>query len=401
MTTTIVSSAAQLLVAARLARGGDQILLAPGSYGTLTLSNVHPLGGGSLVIGSVDPGRAAIFDSVKIVNSDHITLQSVGVQHILAANEPLYSQAIAVTKSSWIAFAGISVSGSLNGSSFDDGNGIGFSVVDHVSVVNSTFRQLRVGMTFTTASDVVVAGNTITEAREGIDMQNVHGVLLERNYLTNMQPNYAAGDHPDNFQISTGYNGAASSDVTFRDNVMIQGNSGFIGGIFIRSEAVAAGVRHSNITISNNYYEGTYRNAITVANTDGVVATNNTVLSGPKDGLAASINILDVHGAMVANNISPLLLGSAANAGVTYAGNVAVWDAKTKTGIDVAAIFDVRDAGSSDLGQLSPIAASATGLSGAGFHANGPAGYLAGPVDAMLAPYQSLFGHLVTLAPIA
>ena len=239
---------------------------------------------------------------------------------------------------------------------------------------------------------------SLARGRAHID---VHGALLERNFLTNMQPNYAAGDHPDDFQISTGAAGAGSSDVTFRDNVMIQGNSGFIGGIFIRSEALALGVRHSNITITNNFYEGTYRNAMMVSDVDGIAVTGNTVLNAPKDGLSASINIYDVHGGVVANNISPMLLGDANNAGLAYAGNVAMWDPKTKLGLDPAAIFEARNAGSIDLARLSPIAGTAADLAGAGFHATGTAGYLTGGVDVMLAHSQGLFGHLAALPPIA
>ncbi len=380
-----VSNATQLLAAARLAKSGDTILLASGDYGIVNLSGLRPTG--LVTIKSANPNAEASFYKLGVTNSSNILLQDINVSHPIKPGDAVVS-ALTVNKSDNITLVGLNVSGSLDGNSFNDGAGLILTDSHHVTVLDSTFRQLNVAVTISRASDLIFAGNTVTEAREGMNVQQATHALFERNYITNMQPNYAAGDHPDMFQVQSGNGAGASSDLIFRSNVMIEGTSGPIGGIFIRSENVGNGVRQSNIVIENNFYQGTYRHAISVSNSDNVVIDNNTVLASDKTGVQPAIITFDDRKVLISDNIATLILDdrSQPSTGISLSNNVAVWNTQSKSGLAVSALF-AGTAGGLDLGRLDPLAGSIADKAGAGFHAVTGIGNLAGSVAAQLATY--------------
>ncbi len=360
-----VSSAFQLVAAAKMAGAGDTILLASGDYGAVSLANLHP--GGMVTIRSADVAHEANFYSVGINVSNNLTLRDVTVSHPLNPGDSLSVAAVTINRSSNVTIANVQISGSLDGSSFNDGNGIVATSSDHLTIVGSSFRQLHTGIIAARVTDLVIAQNTVTEAREGFNVSDIHQALFDRNYATNMQPNYAAGDHPDAFQVSTGGGAAPSSDLTFTNNVMIEGTSGPVGGIFIKSES---GVLHSHINIANNYYVGTYRDAIAVSKASDVRITGNTVLDSSKAGNSAAIIVGDLHSAVISGDIAPLFMTrtDSVSSGVVWQNNIDVWDAKTKVGIQAALLVASPQSGNIDFSGLGALAGGAAERAGAGYH---------------------------------
>ena len=236
--------------------------------------------------------------------------------------------------------------------------------------------------------DFLFAGNTVTEVREGVSISSLSRGIFERNYMADWQANYAAGEHPDMFQVHSGGTAAASSDLIFRNNVMLPGANP-VGGIFIGSEAVGRGERHENILIENNYYEGAYRHAISVGNSDDVIIRNNSVLMGKHTGLVPAINLTDIHGGLVERNITPLLLESRTlkNSGLTITNNVDLWDSQQKTGVSVSEVFSGVRSSEIDFSNFNVMSSSSVARTGAGFAAVAEIGNLSGSVAAQMAAW--------------
>ena len=397
--TTLVSNATQLLAAAGKAMSGDTILLAAGNYGDVSLSYLKPTG--MVTIKSADPDNDAVFKTIKLTNVTNLTIEDIDIRNPIAPGADM-KPGLAINKSTNIVISGMDLSGSLNGNSFDDAHGAIIVGSSHVSILDSTFRQTRAAVVFNRDDNIIFAGNSITEGREGVNIGEVNHGLFERNYLTNMQPNYLGGDHPDNFQVQSGGPNGASNDLAFRNNVMIEGTSGFIGGIYVHSEKNDIGVRHTNISIENNYYQSTYRHGISVSNTDGLVISGNTVLNSARIGVDAAIMVADVKGALIDRNIAPLLIDRQdfPSTGVTWRNNIDVWDARTKVGIAQSALFAPIGTGEIDFAALGTLAGGAGARIGAGFHSVTGIGNLTGNLAAQIAAYVPQFDHSFATHPL-
>ena len=387
--TVTVSTSAQLSAAARVAKAGDTILLAAGNFGDTVLSHVNPTG--VITIKSADPNNDAVFRSLRLTRVSNIVFEDFDVARPIAAGGNTNDAAIQVNGGTNITFSGIDVRGSMNGSAFDDGHGISIPSGSHISILDSTFTQLRTAV-IVRGQDFLFAGNTITQVREGVSISSMTRGVFEQNYFGDFQANYAAKEHPDMFQVHSGGTATASSELIFRDNVMRPG-AGPVGGIFIASEGLARGERHENILIENNFYEGAYRHAISVSNVDDVTVRNNTVRMGDFKGLVPAIMFADIKGGVVENNISTLMLEHRLHksSGLTYANNVDLWDPKFKKGVLASEIFANPGDGDIDFSNLNTIAGSAAGRAGAGFAAVAEIGNLSGSAAAQMAAWLQTY----------
>ena len=391
--TVTVSTAAQLLSAAKAAKAGDTILLAPVNFGDVSLPNVNPAG--AITIKSANPGNDAVFRTLSIFNSSNIIIEDIDISRPLAPGASQTSYAVNVGRASNITFIGIDVSGSMNNDARDDGLGMSLSG-SRISVLDSTFTQLRMAVA-ASGEDFLFAGNTMTQVREGMQMRAMTRALVQGNYAADFQADYDKKEHPDVFQLHSGGGAKASTDIIYRDNIMLPGANGPVGGIFIQSEAYKASGksedRHENIVIENNYYEGNYTHAITVGNTDNIAIKNNTILAGINVGRIPGININDSNTVLIEKNITPAILEHRLqpNTNVIFRDNVDVWDAKSKKGILASDLFQKVDDGDLDFGSFSPVVTSSAAIAGAGFRAVADIGNLSGTSAAQLAAWLPSF----------
>ncbi len=390
--TTTVANAAQFLAATRLAKGGDTILLAPGDYGALRLSGFNPVG--TVTIKSADAANHASAYSVVFTGSRNIVFQDIDIKHPLKPGDPLSTTAFFVDKSSNIAIVGMHMTGSLNGNSFDDGNGLVVHATQGFSLLDSTFNQLKTAVSLSSSTDIIIAGNEVTGSREGVNTAGVTRALYEYNYLHDMQGDYAAGDHPGNFQVQNGVT-EASHDLTYRNNILVQGTGGIIGGIFIRSENIDTRGPNTNIRIENNYYQGTFGHGISVSDTVGVIIKGNTVINSDKSGVDTAIRIANDKNVVIADNIGQAFIEhpQKPSSNVSYSNNIDVWEAKAKVGVDVNTLL-ARQTGAINFDLLAPIAGSSAAQHGVGFRPVANIGHIAGTSDALLAQYAPIMDHL-------
>lgn len=397
-TTTTVTDAASLLRALRAARGGETILLAPGSYGDVSLSGLKPLS--TVTIRSADADNDAVFRSLKLTNVSNMVFDDIDVRHVLRPGQKEFEAAIRINKSSNIAFVGIDASGSLNGNSFDDGNGIMVVGGSRIAVLDSTFREFNNAAIFGGVSDVIFAGNSIRTVREGVNLSLISGGLFERNFVADVAGDPSRGDHPDAFQV----HGNVSTDLVFNANV-IMGNH--THGIFIRNEQFArTGQEHSNIVITNNYIESNARNAIAVRDVDGILISNNTIRDTGLPGLVPGMVIANLSNGVIKGNIVPLMDGQRGaelvNANVVVSNNIDIWDTKQKRGVSEASLF-AAPTGTDDLdfSALGVRAGSAADIAGAGFRAVAGIGNLGGSAATQLAAYLPQFeGNFAAAYPL-
>lgn len=390
--TVTVSTASQLLSTARAAKAGDTILLAPVNFGDVLLSHVRPKG--AITIKSADPNNDAVFRTLNIMHSNNLIIEDIDISRPLAPGASQNSYAVNVGRASDITFIGIDVSGSMNNDARDDGPGMSLNG-SRITVLDSTFTQLRTAVA-AAGQDFLFAGNTFTQVRQGMTIRSMTRALIDSNYAADFQADYVKKEHPDVFQVHSGAGANASSELIFRNNVMLPGANGFVGGIYIQSEAFVAGrldQRHENILIENNYYEGDYRHAITLNNADDVIVRNNTIRTGVNGGLVPAINLWDVRGALVENNISPMFLENRnrPSTGIVYENNIDTWDVKTKKGVDVGQLFSSAGEGDLDFSRFNPIANSAAGVAGAGFRSGGEIGNLSGTAETQMAGWMQSF----------
>ena len=383
--TVTVSTSTQLLMAARAAKAGDTILLAAGHYGDAVLSSVNPTG--PITLKSANPDNDAVFRSLRMSRVSNIVFQDFDVIRTFAAGTATNDAALQVNGGTKLTFVGIDIRGSLNGNALDDGHGMSISSGSDISIIDSTFQQLRTAV-IVRGTDFLFAGNSVTEVQEGVSISSMTRGVFEQNYMANWQANYAAGAHPDMFQVHSGGNATASSELIFRDNVMLPGANP-VGGIFIASQAVGRGERHESILIENNVYEGAYRHAISVQNVDDVTVRNNTVLMGNNVGLVPAIMFGDVNGGLVENNVATLMLESRVlkNSDMTFVNNIDVWDQKFEKGIKASELFLARSDGEIDFSNFTATATSVAGKAGAGFVAVADIGNLSGTAAAQMAAW--------------
>lgn len=303
--TVTISTASQLLTAAKAAKAGDTILLAPVSFGDVSLSNVRP--SGAITIKSADSNNDAAFRTLNIMHSNNLIIEGIDISRPLAPGASQNSYAVKVGRASNITFIGIDVSGSMNNDARDDGFGMSLNG-SRISVLDSTFTQLRTAVA-AAGQDFLFAGNTFSQARQGMTIRSMTRALVDSNYAADVQADCEKKEHPDVFQAHSG-----------------SGATSFVGGIYIQSEAFLSrrlDQRHENFLIENNYCEGDYRHAITLNNADDVVVRNNTVRTCVNGGLVPAINLWDVRGTLVECNTSSMFLENSnrPSTGVVYENN--------------------------------------------------------------------------------
>ncbi len=373
-----VSNATQLKAALKLVKGGETILLASGDYGSYSISGINPKT--VVTLKSANPDADASFRTLGVTNSSNLVISDIDISRTLRAGEASNTSSFMINKSKDITVVGVDISGSRDGNAHNDGHGLLLINSNRVAILDSTFQQLRAAAVVSGDTDILFAGNTITEVRQGVNISNLRGAVFEQNFVTNMQPAYQWGDHPDAFQVQS-TNGGPSSDLMFRDNVLIEGSSGPVGGIFIRNEGSIG--RHQDISIENNFYQGTYRHGISVAGVNGLVIDNNTLLDSAKPGNSAAILVTDVNGARVTDNVAPLYMIDNVRS-LNSRNNIDVWDPKQKVGVAAANMFasDVAGGNATLASNLDVLAGSVPALRGAGFQKVAAVGDLGSTADA-------------------
>lgn len=389
----LVNNTIDLNRAIKTSIAGDTILVAPGNYGNVLVNSINR---GPVTIKSANSNAEAVLDSVIVSRSSNFTFSNFEVSHPLKAGEGENFTMVRVQFSRDITFVDMNVHGSLNNNPNDDGKGFTSKASSRIAVLDSTFSELNVAAGFGRGSDIIFAGNTINNAREGLNVVQIDGGLVERNFISNILPDASRGDHGDAIQVHAGGQATSSNDLIFRGNVMKLGNSAS-HGIYINNEKGDQGLVHTNITVEGNYYEGNARHGITVNYAHNVAVHDNTVRDVGTRGLAPAILITKVTNGVIQDNIAPLLLGDRAggNINTVWKNNIDVWDRLQKIGVADSSLFSSPvDSKDIDFSSLNARSGSFAATKGIGFVAIDSIGGFKAGSDAVMAAYLPQFDHM-------
>jgi Ca2+-binding RTX toxin-like protein len=265
---TTVSSTTALVNALKAANSGDTILLAPGSYSTISLYNLHFAQ--DVVVASANPNDAAVISGLSIKSSNGITFQDVEFH----APGPASGSFLNVLSSQDIHFQRVSVYGTLDGNPQNDTGGILFNNASNVSVTDSEFQQLRYGVSHANVDGLVIKDSSFHDLRlDGVRGGGSSNVTITGNTFSDFYP--LDGDHADAVQFWTVNTTTAAHHITISDNVILRGSGSYTQGIFMKDEVGT--LAYQQVVISGNLVSGGQYHGITVVRGSGVTIQDNIV----------------------------------------------------------------------------------------------------------------------------
>jgi len=310
VTITTVSTTAGLESALSAAHSGDSILLAPGTYSGLSISNVN-VAGGSVTIASQNAANPAVLTGLQVNTSSGLNFSGLDV--IGSGNVNYY---VNVNSSSNVNFSNVLFEGS-SPTAVDDRGGLNLWHSSGISVTNSTFESLggTVGnsLNLTDDNSVSISGNAFFNiACDGMDVVGTSNISISNNSFTDFA--YTAGSHPDAIQFWNAGTTGSAENITISDNVITRGAGETSQGIFIEDDSNGT-QPYLGLTISGNTLVGMPYNAIAIGGASGDPdASTGTVVKG---NTVQSYNDA-VSWISVANSINPTVTNNASGQSINY-----------------------------------------------------------------------------------
>lgn len=299
-----VATAAQLQAALARAVGGDQILLAPGNYGQVRLSNYNFAS--TVTIQSQKNADWAHFDGISIVGSRNLQFNWLDVGRGLNAGEVGTTQLNSVRNSTNIRFDTSRFHGSRDGDFTNDGVGLAIYDSTGVRVTGSEFTDLDRGIYVLRSNGTHIFSNDIHDIREdGINAAATTGIYISNNLIRDFHP--SAGGHGDAIQFWNTGQTMGSSNIAIKNNVIWLPQehadpSAGVQGIFITAPG-AYGYR--NVTIENNLVYANERwNGLAVDGATNLYMVNNSLLSASNDAEKLWARIDNSYGVNMRNNVA-------------------------------------------------------------------------------------------------
>ena len=273
-----VSNAAELSAALASAQGGDRIELAGGDYGKVSIANDFA---SDVTIVSADPDDPAIFGELHINGATHIVFDGLLLDYIHAEGDAAWVTPFTVTNSSFVTIRNSVIDGDLVGG-FGYGKGLLVKHNNNITIENNEIFNFQLAISVGNSSDVVVRANDIHSVRsEGLNSFDVHGLLVEGNWIHDFKTNPALPEHPDMIQFWNVVEGQFSENVTIRGNFLDSGDGNWTQNILITNTAptMTPAEYHQNFLIEDNIIYNAQIHGISVyQNIDGVQILNNTLL---------------------------------------------------------------------------------------------------------------------------
>lgn len=315
MTVFSVTNSAQLQSALVAARGGDTISLRSGNYGDV---NIVGRNYASAVTITSASGADAHFDTLFLKNSSLLTFRGIDMGRGLKPLEPEYTKLVTISNASNIKMDAISIHGSLDNNSANDGIALLVDKVSGFEINNSHIEQAFRGILLQQSSNVKIAGTTFDEMRsDGINVAAVVGVTLDNNYFMNFRP--VGSDHADAIQFWNVGQPSGSRDIVITNNVVMNGTGIGPQGIFMNANS---GWAYSNVVIKNNLiYGNDAYHGIYVDGGQNVQIAENSTLSRQGDTPFMWIQVTNSNGVDIRDNLTERLIIAGGVTGLTQSNN--------------------------------------------------------------------------------
>jgi len=309
-----VTNQAQLDAAIKIAKGGDTILLAPGSYTGITANYFNPTS--NVTFQSLDAKNPAVLQTLSLHTSSNVTFKNLNfVQDYRPAQD--WETANRVMNSTNIVMDGVRFSGGTGDASKSLGIGLTVRGSSNVKLLNSSIDHFSVGLNGLAVDNMVIQNSEFHDnRRDHTNFSEMSNLLIDGNNFTALYP--INGEHPDAIQFMTSGRTKGNTNITISNNVIMQGDGQPSQGILLGEEVGNLG--YQNVDIKNNllYVSGMY-NGILVVNGKNVNVDSNSVISNA-DGTSFWIRLQNVSGT-VTNNIADDIILDSSNS-VTQSGNV-------------------------------------------------------------------------------
>ncbi|WP_294258486.1 LamG-like jellyroll fold domain-containing protein [uncultured Sphingomonas sp.] len=302
----VVTNQAALDAAIKNAKSGDVILLAPGTYSSITMTSINPAA--NITIQSLDTNNKAVVGSVWLTNSSNVTLKDFNVVRPTMPTDE-FAVANRVLNSSNVTLDGVHFSGGTGDPSNALGVGLSIRGGTNNKIVNSSIDHFVLGMDVRGVNTMLVRGNYFHDnRRDHSNYSEMTNVIIDDNKFEGLYP--INEEHPDAIQFMTTARAYGSSNITITNNVVLQGGGRGTQGFYIQDEVGT--MPYKNVTIDNNliYLSGMYH-GINVMNGQNVKVTNNSVLS-VADEKSTWIRVENVTGT-VANNLTDQIIKAGTN----------------------------------------------------------------------------------------
>ena len=318
MTTYNVSNATELQSALTKAIGGDTVLLAGGNYGTVTLSK--RVYASNVTIQSASTTNQAHFDGLTVSGSKNLTLSGLDLGRALNVGEKAeYTTFNKIYSSTNISLVNNTIHGSRDGISTNDGNGLLVRDSNYFTMSGNTFDNLYRGSFIQRGANHVVKDNLYTDLRvDGATFAAVDRTTVEGNTFRDFH--WIAGDHPDGIQFWNTNETRGSTNVTIKNNVVMQHDGVGTQGIWI-SDAGAYG--YKNFVIENNLvYGNDLWNGISVNGGTGIKILGNSILSSSGDSKQFWIRLSNTSQVVVQHNATDNIQILSGVTGLTQSDNL-------------------------------------------------------------------------------
>jgi Ca2+-binding RTX toxin-like protein len=305
VSSVVVANTAALTQALSTAQAGDIIQLAAGTYSGVAISNINPAGG--VTVTSADPAHAAVLTDLSVDTSSNLAFTNL---EFSLPPAQMWQYGAAVTHSQQISFDHVSIHGTMNGDPSDDRTGLRFGGDTNVSVTNSEFQQLGIGMSVGGDQFVTIANNSFHDIRtDGIDNNGTSNISIAGNEFSNFW--HLDGDHSDAIQFWTNGTTASAHDISVDNNVFVQGAGIPMQGVFIQDEVGT--LPYSNVDVSGNLVVGGNWNGIYVKHASNVTIAGNELVS-LKNEATPWVRLINVNsGSVHDNSANQFLYASVSN----------------------------------------------------------------------------------------
>ena len=294
--TARASSTAELQNLLKNSRGLKTILVAPGDYDTLKLTNVRF--SDRVVIQAASAKQAPTFQGIHLRNVHNLTIRNVAVKPTGSA-DPAARYGALLYGSQNVELDGLAFVGP--GKRIDRSYlaGVMLRSSKNIVLTRSYFANFRHGLELLNVDSAQITLNEFEKLQtDAIRGGGVNRILIANNVITGFSPR--KGDHPDGIQLWSTNQKKPGTDIEIRGNLVARGKGAATQGIFIRDTKLK--MPFERLNIADNLIIGGLYNGISVSGASGVTVSNNCVVS--RSDQKSWIRLGHTRQMRVANNIA-------------------------------------------------------------------------------------------------
>lgn len=291
--TVFVSNAAELRAALNTRGADTTIVLKDGHYGEFSFNARDSAIGIKLV--AEHAGGGAVFASLTLANANGVEIDGVKFQ---PKDDAKFATGLNLRGCDGVVLTHNDFSGGTTAFA-NMQRGVFIDRSTGVVVEDNDFHGLGRGVVVSETDGIKILDNDIWNMRsEGLNLAGVKNVDIGFNEMKDFHP--ATGDHADFIQFWTTGTSTVSENIHIHDNVLIQKQNGLsVQGIFMDNDNSVA---YKNVVIEDNTIQTGMPHGILLAQADGVVIRDNSVLSVLGSSYKVSIAVVESQDVTVTGN---------------------------------------------------------------------------------------------------